>query len=137
MAAAQTPATFSLETLPQYEKSLLTALAFFLGRDQNAQALACLCMYLRQSEPRIMAQLRYYAHQFSQATGQPTHEYALLDLICQSPEEVAARLQMGVVHGPDQPDVFDQGNVLEPRNRFTQENDLDPNTGFGQAGENA
>jgi hypothetical protein len=55
--------------LPAYENRLLTALAFFLGRDPDAQARACLCMYLRQSEPRIMAQVKYYAHRLSAELG--------------------------------------------------------------------
>ncbi|MFM7469981.1 MAG: hypothetical protein ACKO5P_00485 [Nodosilinea sp.] len=42
------------DTLPDYERHLLMALAVFLGRDPEAQARACLCMYLRQAEPRII-----------------------------------------------------------------------------------
>lgn len=93
--------------LPDYEHRLLAALAFFLGREVDAQARACLCMYLRQAEPRIMAQVNYYAHRFSQATGQPTSGYELLDLIAQSPEAVAQALpQLNWVHDPQATDVF-------------------------------
>ena len=94
--------------LPEYEQRLLTALAYFLGRDVDAQARACLCMYLRQAEPRIMAQVNYYAHRFSEATGQPTSGYVLLDLLSQSPEIVSQALpSLGHVHDAT-PDVFTQ-----------------------------
>lgn len=94
-------------SLPDYEKRLLTALAYFLGRDPDDQAKACLCMYLRQAEPRIMAQVNYYAHRFSQATGQPTSGYELLDLLTQSPERVHEVLpHLGRVHDAEAEDVF-------------------------------
>lgn len=94
-------------SLPDYEHRLLTALAYFLGRDLESQAKACLCMYLRQAEPRIMAQVNYYAHRFSQATGQPTSGYELLDLLTQSPQVVAQALpDLGHVHDIDRVDVF-------------------------------
>lgn len=101
------PASFP-GSLPEYESHLLTALAFFLGRDATSQAKACLCMYLRQSEPRIMAQLRYYAHKASRLTGQSLSEYDLLDWIERSPQEVAALLADSPgVHTDQPPDVFD------------------------------
>ncbi|HSM80193.1 MAG TPA: hypothetical protein VLS96_00835 [Nodosilinea sp.] len=91
--------TLTPDQLPDYERRLLTALAYFLGRDPEAQARACLCMYLRQSEPRIMAQLNYYAHRLSVETGQPVGPYELLDKIVQSPQEVSAALpHLGRVH---------------------------------------
>ncbi|PSR16954.1 hypothetical protein C8255_15125 [filamentous cyanobacterium CCP3] len=94
------------QSLPDYERHLLAAMAFFLGRDSDAQARACLCMYLRQAEPRIMAQVRYYAHQISTQTGQPLEAYDLLQMIVESPGAVAAALpNLGRVHD-DQPDVF-------------------------------
>lgn len=94
-------------SLPDYEQRLLIALAYFLGREVDAQARACLCMYLRQAEPRIMAQVNYYAHRFSQATGQPTSGYELLDLLSQSPEVVRQALPgLGQVHAADTADVF-------------------------------
>ncbi len=93
--------------LPDYEHHLLTAMAYFLGRDPEAQARACLCMYLRQAEPRIMAQVRYYAHRLSAQTGQPLSEYDLLTMIAQSPNAVTELLpDLGQVHDPAQPDVF-------------------------------
>lgn len=96
-----------LQALPDYERHLLAAMAFFLGRDSEAQARACLCMYLRQAEPRIMAQVRYYAHQISTQTGQPIEAYDLLQMIVESPEAAAAALpHLGRVHDDSQPDVF-------------------------------
>ena len=88
---------------PEYEFKLLTALAYFLGRTVAAQALACLSMYLRQSEPRIMSQVRYYAHRLKM------NEYDLLDLIYKHPEQVDALLKnSGKVHQPgDLNDVFE------------------------------
>ena len=95
------------QSLPDYEQRLLTALAYFLGRDPESQARACLCMYLRQAEPRIMAQVNYYAHRFSQATGQPTSGYELIDLLAQSPETVSQALpDLGRVHAAEAADVF-------------------------------
>ncbi|MBE9159546.1 hypothetical protein IQ265_22320 [Nodosilinea sp. LEGE 06152] len=95
------------QALPDYERHLLAAMAFFLGRDSDAQARACLCMYLRQAEPRIMAQVRYYAHQISTQTGKQIEAYDLLQMIVESPEAVAAALpHLGRVHDDDQPDVF-------------------------------
>lgn len=85
---------------------LLTALAYFLGRKVNAQASACLSMYLRQSEPRIMSQVRYYAHRCG------IHEYDLLDLIFKHPERVDELLRdAGKVHqSGDRADVFELGD---------------------------
>ena len=94
--------------LPEYEKKLLTALSFFLGRPASTQALACLSMYLRQSEPRVMSQVRYYAHKISKQSGQQLTEYELLDLIFANPEQVTALLEgLTVVHTPEvSQDVF-------------------------------
>ncbi|MGP1386311.1 MAG: hypothetical protein ACTS2F_22315 [Thainema sp.] len=94
--------------LPEYEKKLLTALSFFLGRPASTQALACLSMYLRQSEPRVMSQVRYYAHKISKQSGQQLTEYELLDLIFSDPDRVSALLEgMTVVHTPEvSHDVF-------------------------------
>lgn len=97
-----------LANLPEYEQKLLLALAFFLGRDADAQAKACLCMYLRQSEPRIMAQLKYYAHKATRQ-GSRLSEYDLLDLIAEAPERVHELLgEVGQVHAAHQADVFDR-----------------------------
>ncbi|HEY9738608.1 MAG TPA: hypothetical protein V6D06_20085 [Trichocoleus sp.] len=98
---------FPLNSLPEYERKLLCSLAFFLGRDLSAQAVACLSMYLRQSEPRILGQLNYYAHKATKKTGQPYDAYDLLDLIIESPETAAELLQLTVVHPPGQRDVFE------------------------------
>ncbi|NJL47681.1 MAG: hypothetical protein HC929_09590 [Leptolyngbyaceae cyanobacterium SM2_5_2] len=96
------------ENLPDYESRLLTALAYFLGRDSEAQARACLCMYLRQAEPRIMAQVNYYAYQFSQATGQTVGGYEFLELLVHSPDLVSQALpNLGRVHASNATDVFD------------------------------
>lgn len=88
---------------PEYEMRLLMALAYFLGRSVNAQASACLSMYLRQSEPRIMSQVRYYAHRCG------LHEYDLLDLIAENPAQVDALLkEAGKVHQTgDRKDIFE------------------------------
>jgi hypothetical protein len=95
--------------LPDYEHHLLLAMAYFLGRDPEAQARACLAMYLRQAEPRIMAQVRYYAHQLTAQTGQPMTAYDLLTLIAQSPERVTEMLPtLERVHDPSQPDRFSE-----------------------------
>lgn len=92
----------TLKPPPEYELKLLTALAYFLGRNISAQALACLSMYLRQSEPRIMSQVRYYAHKAG------LHEYELLDLIFEHPERADELLkQAGKVHQPQDNDVFE------------------------------
>lgn len=97
--------------LPEYEKKLLMALSFFLGRPASTQALACLSMYLRQSEPRVMSQVRYYAHKISKQSGQQLTEYELLDLIFADPDQVSALLEgLTVVHTPDvAQDVFAPG----------------------------
>lgn len=88
-------------------RSIANRPRFFLGRDADDQARACLCMYLRQAEPRIMAQVNYYAHRFSAATGQPTSGYELLDLIARSPDVVTQALpELGRVHAPQATDVF-------------------------------
>lgn len=104
---------FALNSLPEYERQLLCSLAFFLGRDISAQAVACLSMYLRQSEPRILGQLNYYAHKATRKTGQPYTAYDLLDLIVEAPETAAEILQLTVVHSPGQRDVFEPGNESE------------------------
>lgn len=99
--------SIDLTTLPEYESKLLNALAFFLGRDRNVQGRACLSMYLRQSEGRIMAQARYYARQASKNSAQPLDEYDLLDLVTESPNQ-ALELLKGIkpVHRHGEPDVF-------------------------------
>jgi hypothetical protein len=91
-----------IDSLPDYEMRLLTALSYFLGRQASTQAIACLSMYLRQSEPRIMSQLRYYAHKAQM------DEYDLLDLIYENPDEVDRLLKVtGKVHPSDESDIFE------------------------------
>lgn len=117
----------SLDNLPDYESRLLTALAYFLGRDVEAQARACLCMYLRQAEPRIMAQLKYYAHRLSVQEGRPISEYDLLDLIARSPATVTEALpELGRVHQADANDVFSpaQSEVPGPQGPNPQVNEF-------------
>ena len=107
MPAGDSSTVISLHTLPDYERRLLTALAFFLGRDISAQARACLCMYLRQSEDRIMAQVRYYAHRASRNREKPLSPYDLIDLIYEDPAIAATLLaDLQPVHLPGASDVF-------------------------------
>lgn len=69
-----------------YEDALLSALAFFRKQPRETQALNCLSMYLRQSETRVMSELKYYA---AQAGLDPQ---ALLMLIHTNPIEAEALL---------------------------------------------
>jgi hypothetical protein len=104
MSSSEPPSQLHLNPPPEYEMKLLKALAYFLGRKVEAQALACLSMYLRQSEPRIMSQVKYYAYKMG------IHEYDLLDLIDTNPQQVDQLLQAcRKVHAPD--DIHD---VFEP-----------------------
>jgi hypothetical protein len=103
------------DTLPDYERHLLMALAVFLGRDPEAQARACLCMYLRQAEPRIMAQVNYYAHRYGVVTGEAINGYDLLALMAHSPQALRQVLpDLGQVHRAEQPDIFDPPGVAGP-----------------------
>ncbi|MBD1995080.1 hypothetical protein H6G00_00355 [Leptolyngbya sp. FACHB-541] len=101
-----------LNVPPEYEFKLLTALAFFLGRPVATQAAAVLGMYLRQSEPRIMAQVRFYGRKLG------IDEYELLDLIFSDPDKVTELLaQAGAgrlekIHEGDAPDIY--GEVDQP-----------------------
>ncbi len=71
-----------LGSLPLFEIRLLKALAFFrFSRSIETQARHCLAMYLRQSEPRIMAEVSFYAERLGMTASQ------LLDLIDQEPDE--------------------------------------------------
>jgi hypothetical protein len=64
-------------------------------------------MYLRQSEPRIMAQVKYYAHRLSNKLGREVSGYELLEMIATCPETIAEALpNLGEVHRPDEVDVF-------------------------------
>ncbi|MBF2074777.1 MAG: hypothetical protein IGS50_13585 [Synechococcales cyanobacterium C42_A2020_086] len=50
-----------LPPLPPYEAALLSSLAFFRKQERKIQALNCLTMYLRQSEARVLGELKFYA----------------------------------------------------------------------------
>lgn len=64
-----------LKALAPYEDQLLSALAFFrTKRQRTTQAHHCLSMYLRQSEPRIMAEVEFYARQ----AGMKPHDFLTL-----------------------------------------------------------
>lgn len=109
-----------INTPPEYEMKLLTALSFFLGRNVTTQAVACLSMYLRQSEPRIMSQVRYYASKISRKTGRKIDEYELLDLIFDDIDAVTELLiDLDVVHQADeQQDIFDGSSVHSMPNQL-------------------
>jgi hypothetical protein len=77
-----------LNQLPLYEWRLLQALAFFrYNRDVNTQALHCLCMYLRQSEGRVMSEVSFYAKRLNMTADE------LLDLIDSEPERASDLLK--------------------------------------------
>jgi hypothetical protein len=76
------PEELRIGSLPLFESRLLKALAFFrFSRSVETQARHCLAMYLRQSEPRIMAEVNFYAERLEMTAAQ------LLDLIDQDPDE--------------------------------------------------
>lgn len=78
----------NLNQLPLYEWRLLQALAFFrYNRDVNTQALHCLCMYLRQSEGRVMSEVSFYAKRLNMTADE------LLDLIDCQPAKASELLQ--------------------------------------------
>lgn len=76
-----------LPPLPPYESALLASLAFFRQQPRETQALNCLGMYLRQSEARVLGEIRFYA---SLLQLEPE---ALLTLIAQEPEQAEALLR--------------------------------------------
>lgn len=90
-----------LSALPEYEDKLLSALAFFLGRGNNTQALAALAMYLRQSQERILAQVEYYGAQVGK------NKWQMLDEIYFNREAVEQLLgkRTGGIH-EGEADVF-------------------------------
>ncbi|MFM7423903.1 MAG: hypothetical protein ACKO7W_02675 [Elainella sp.] len=83
----QTGDPLQLPPLPPYESALLAALAFFRNQPRTTQALNCLTMYLRQSEARVLGEIRFYAKLVNLEPDQ------LLALIAQDPEQAAALLQ--------------------------------------------
>lgn len=76
-----------LPPLPPYENALLSSLAFFRNQKRTTQALNCLAMYLRQSEARVMGEIRFYAKQLNMEPE------ALLMLIHLDPEQAEALLK--------------------------------------------
>lgn len=76
----------ALPPLPLYENTLLSSLAFFRGQPRTTQALNCLAMYLRQSESRVMGEVRFYAEQLDMKPEE------LLMLIHRNPQQVEALL---------------------------------------------
>jgi hypothetical protein len=83
----ETGEPLQLPALPPYESALLSSLAFFRKQNPTTQALNCLAMYLRQSETRILSEIRFYA---KLANLDPDE---LLLLIHQNPEQAEALLQ--------------------------------------------
>ena len=77
-----------LGDLAPFEARLLHALAFFrTRRNIEQQALHCLSMYLRQSESRVMGEVRFYARQL----GIEPEE--MLEEIYTNPDAVADQLR--------------------------------------------
>lgn len=97
-------AKLSINTPPEYEMKLLNAMAFFLGRNVEAQATAALAMYLRQNCDRLLTQCEFYARKAN------IDKYELLDLITEDRDRAIALLDtVAPVHHPD--DIHD---VFEP-----------------------
>ena len=76
-----------LPPLPPYEAAMLSSLAFFRKQERTTQALNCLTMYLRQSESRVMGEIRFYAKQLNMEPE------ALLMLIHHDPGQAEALLK--------------------------------------------
>lgn len=76
-----------LPPLPPYENALLSSLAFFRKQERTTQALNCLAMYLRQSEARVLAEIRFYAKLLNMNPEE------LLMLIHQNPQQAEALLK--------------------------------------------
>lgn len=91
-----------INTPPEYEMKLLTALSAFLGRKVSSQASAALAMYLRQSHERILSQCEYYGHRWGMS------KWEVLDLCYANPEKARELIESsGTVHSDDDgPDVF-------------------------------
>ncbi len=91
-----------LPPLPPYESALLASLAFFRKQEPTTQALNCLTMYLRQSESRVMGEIRFYARLLQMEPE------ALLQLIAQDPDQ-AEQLLKNYLPGssPDAIQAFD------------------------------
>ncbi|MBF2045972.1 hypothetical protein HJG54_16000 [Leptolyngbya sp. NK1-12] len=76
-----------LPPLPLYESALLSSLAFFRQQERTTQALNCLAMYLRQSEARVLGEIRFYAKLVNLESDE------LLMLIHQHPDQAEALLK--------------------------------------------
>jgi hypothetical protein len=93
----------NLNAPPLYEMRLLSGLAFFLGRPTATQALAALCLYLRQSEGRIMAQANFYGSRL----GMSGDEF--LDLIYTQPDKARDLMESIEINAPihsEVPDIY-------------------------------
>ncbi|MBW4464985.1 MAG: hypothetical protein KME07_06035 [Pegethrix bostrychoides GSE-TBD4-15B] len=89
----ETGEPIQLPPLPPYESSLLASLAFFRKQPRETQALNCLAMYLRQSEARVLGEIRFYARLLD------LEPEVLLRLIEQEPERVEALLKQHLSPG--------------------------------------
>ncbi|MBD3884090.1 hypothetical protein IFO70_20285 [Phormidium tenue FACHB-886] len=96
-----------INTPPEYEMKLLTALAFFLGRKVSSQASAVVAMYLRQSHDRILSQCEFYAHKVGM------NKWEILDLIYNDPQRAEELLKEGHKIHAGEVDVFGS-EVNEP-----------------------
>jgi DNA-binding GntR family transcriptional regulator len=104
----QTGEPLQLPPLPPYETALLASLAFFRKQPRHTQALNCLTMYLRQSEARVLGEIRFYARQVNLEPEQ------LLALIAQDPERAEALLQAHLDSAPS-----DRLPIAEPTGDLT------------------
>jgi hypothetical protein len=96
-----------INSLPEYEMKLLTALSFFLGRSVASQATAALAMYVRQSHDRILTQTEYYAHRAGM------NKWDFFDLIYENPQKANELMQgTGAKIHAEEFDVFsaDEGD---------------------------
>jgi len=75
-----------LSALSTYEDTLLSSLAFFRQQPRETQALNCLAMYLRQSEARVLGEVKFYAQMLDLESEE------LLLLIHTNPKQIEARL---------------------------------------------
>lgn len=80
----ETGDSLPLPPLPPYESTLLSSLAFFRKQERTTQALNCLTMYLRQSEARVLGEVRFYAKRLNMEPED------LLLLIHQDPDRAEA-----------------------------------------------
>lgn len=102
------PKRLHLRALRPYEDRLLACLAFFrFKRSSPVQAHHVLSMYLRQSESRIMTEVKFYA----ESIGMTARE--LMELIYNDPdsaiEKIEAVFESGElgIHDPLDSDTID------------------------------